>query len=136
MPPTLEKLWLPRGHTDNSINPFLMSCLEDTLEKRREEIRQTQAPMPMGTHRSMAFQPAGAVNARDSLQEEDPDEDDDMDAEREEDDDLASDEITDDAEFGTPMADTDAPPPDEHMGDLGEDSDDLDDDDDDLAGYL
>lgn len=131
MPATLEEMWLPQGHNESSINPYLVSCLEEALEKRRNDVRDTPAPMAMGTHRAMVFRPAGDDVRGSPRQDDGIDEDEDMDVGREEDDEeLASDEISDDGGFGTPRGDVDG---DDDMDDL-EDSD--ADDEDDLASFL
>lgn len=131
MPPTLEKLWLPRGHTDSGISPELVLCLEEAVDKRLNDIRNTQARMPLGTHRNMDFQQAGAADHQ-LLQEEQQEA---GDVEREDDDEVASDEMSDDAEYGNQMVGPEGATADQVMDELEDDSDDVDDDDD-LAAYL
>lgn len=60
VPPAVEALWLPRGSIDIPIDPYVISCLEDALEKRREDIRAAPAPVPMGIP-NVVFRPASGV---------------------------------------------------------------------------
>lgn len=142
VPAAVEELWLPTGHSDNSIDPYLISCLEVALEKRREDTRTSSAPVPMGLA-SAGFRTAGDF-AGDEMQGEEMDEDEDMDHDREEDDDLdedsddiASDEFTDEADLSL-MDGTgrEGDHLDTYDGTDDETDEDEDEDDDDLAGYL
>lgn len=146
VPPAVEELWLPTGHSDSSIDPYLVSCLEVALEKRRDDMRCSSAAVPMGVS-STGFRPAGDSGG-DEMQGEEIDEDEDMDHDREDEDEdeIASDELSDDGDF-TLMGDgrRGADPSDGWDGrgadpldgyDGTDDETDDDDDDDDLAGYL
>lgn len=140
MPPAVEELWLPTGHSDTSIDAYAISCLELTLQKRREDMRTMSAPVPVGLA-SGGFRNAGEF-AGEEIRGEEGDEDEDMEHERDDDDleeeldDMASDEFSDDAELsimeGSERGGGQLDPYDGSE----DETDDDDDDDDDLAGYL
>lgn len=140
VPPAVEELWLPTGHSDSSIDPYLVSCLEAALEKRRDDIRNSSAPVPMG-HASAGFRPAGDSGG-DEMQGEEIDEDEDMDRDREDEDEdeIASDELSDDADFGLMGDDPRGTDLLERYGGTEDETDETDDEDDDddnlLARYL
>lgn len=129
IPPVLEPLWLPLGHSDVSITPHAVSALEAALDKSREDVRKTAAPIPIGVM-EQALQ--SADNAPTQIVPSDDVVDDGMEIDEDIDnDEMLSDGQSGDGEFGT--VGSASLHSDEHVGD--DDSDD-DDDLDDLGAYL
>lgn len=143
IPPAVEALWLPHGSVDTSIDPYVISCLEIALEKRREDIRATPATVPMGIP-NVVFRPASGIQDEATRGGMDGQDDEDMDGEggdEGEGDEFASDQFSGDGASlggaqGMNFADESLRQDTGSMEDDSDADDSAADDDDGLMGYL
>lgn len=144
----MEGSWLSSGYSDNSINGDLVNTIENALDRRRKQIRDTAAPNPLGLTMRLGMHnnnsgcesprtPRKVTHDDSDLVDEEPD------------DELASEELSGDDNYGmmTPPVDrsgflnTDQAYEDEdedmQTADEEDDDDEGDDDDDDnLTNFL